>query len=129
LPVARSRAVGHNGLGSVAYAPPHRVPTKCGSRVARDIATNKGVLVFLIFGLRTKAVRMGLAAATCRVCGQAGSLLLVRESTKFSLFFIPLVTIRTKYVLQCMNPVCGARTAVDAGQARRLLAAGTGSLR
>lgn len=86
-------------------------------------------MVFLIFGLRTKAVRMGLAAATCRVCGQPGTLVLVRESTKFSLFFIPLVTIRTKYVLHCMNPVCGARTAVDAGQARQLLAAGTGSLR
>ncbi|HEX5995272.1 MAG TPA: hypothetical protein VFY84_09050 [Jiangellales bacterium] len=85
--------------------------------------------MFLIFGLRTKAVRMGPAAATCRACGQVGSLLLVRESTKLSLFFIPLVPIRTKYVLQCMNPVCGARTAVDAGQARQLLAAGTESLR
>jgi hypothetical protein len=85
--------------------------------------------VFLIFGLRTKAVRMGFVAAMCRVCGQEGSLLLVRESTKLTLFFIPLVPIRTEYVLHCMNPVCGARTAVGAGQARRLLAAGTGSLR
>jgi hypothetical protein len=32
-------------------------------------------------------------------------------------------------VLHCTNPVCGARTAVGVGQARRLLAAGTGSLR
>jgi hypothetical protein len=85
--------------------------------------------VFLIFGLRTRTMRMGLVAATCRVCRQFGSLLLVRESTKLSLFFIPLVPIRTKYVLHCMIPACGARTAVGAGQANRLLAAGTGSLR
>jgi hypothetical protein len=85
--------------------------------------------VFLIFGLRTKAVRVGSVTATCQVCGQVGSLLLVRESTKLSLFFIPLVSIRTKYVLHCMNPVCGARTAVGVGEARRLLAARTGSLR
>lgn len=85
--------------------------------------------MFLIFGLRTKAVLMGFVAGTCRVCGQVGSLSLVRESTKLSLFFIPLVPIRTKFVLHCTNPVCGARTAVGAGQARRLLAAGTGSLR
>lgn len=81
--------------------------------------------MFLIFGLRTKAVRMGAAAGTCRVCGQAGSLLVVRESTKLSLFFIPLVPIRTKYVLHCMNPVCGARVAVGSEEARRLLAPGT----
>jgi hypothetical protein len=80
------------------------------------------VAVFLIFGLRTKAEQLGMLAAACRVCGQVGSLLLVRETTKLSLFFIPLVPVRRRYVAHCTNPLCGNRTTVSRGEARRLLA-------
>jgi hypothetical protein len=84
--------------------------------------------MFLIFGFRTKAERLGLVSMACRVCRQTDNLLLVREVTKLSLFFIPLVTIRTKYAVLCTNPVCGARVELSAAEARGLLA-GVGSWR
>jgi hypothetical protein len=83
--------------------------------------------MLLIFGLRTKAHLLGLVSMACQVCGQIGSLQLVRETTKFSLFFVPLVPLRTKYVLDCPNPACGARVKMAADRAHGLLAAGVGS--
>ncbi|WP_329109701.1 zinc ribbon domain-containing protein [Micromonospora sp. NBC_01699] len=85
--------------------------------------------MFLIFGWRTKAQLLGTVLMACRVCGQPGNLLVVREVTRLSLFFIPLIPIRTKYVVRCANPYCGAGTGVSADEARRLLATGAGSTR
>lgn len=79
--------------------------------------------MFLIFGFRTRAERLGLVPGRCQVCGHSENLLLLREVTKFSLFFIPLIPVRRKYVAQCTNPMCGARFGVDADQARRLQSA------
>ena len=76
--------------------------------------------MFLIFGFRTKATALGWVPETCRVCGQSGSLLLVREVTKFSLFFIPLIPVRTKHVLRCQNAFCHAETKISGDEARRL---------
>jgi hypothetical protein len=83
--------------------------------------------VFLIFGLSTKAHPLGWVATVCQVCGHAGSLLLVRHVTRLSLFFIPLIPVRTKHVLECQNPMCRSRVPVSGGDARRLLDAGVGS--
>jgi hypothetical protein len=77
--------------------------------------------VFLIFGFRTKAYVLGWVAMACQVCRQTGSLLLVREVTKLSLFFIPLVPVRTSHIVECQNPLCRSRGKVSAGEARRLL--------
>lgn len=83
--------------------------------------------MFLIFGLGTKAHPLGWVAMVCPVCDQAGSMLLVREVTKLSLFFVPLIPVRTRHVAQCQNPMCRSRNRVSGGEARRLLAAGVGS--
>jgi hypothetical protein len=83
--------------------------------------------VFLIFGFRTKAYPLGWVATVCPVCGRAGSLLLVHEVTKLSLFFVPLIPVRTRHALECQNPVCRSRVKVSRGEARRLLDAGVGS--
>lgn len=80
--------------------------------------------MFLIFGFRTKAEAMGWVAAVCQVCGRAGTLLLVREVTKLSLFFVPLLPVRTRHVLECQNPYCRHRSRISAGEARRLRDAG-----
>jgi hypothetical protein len=85
--------------------------------------------VLLIFGFRTKASALGWVAAICHVCGQTGTLLLIREVTKLSLFFIPLIPVRTKYALECQNPACRARTRIDKQEARRLRAAGVSPVR
>ncbi|GAA0573715.1 hypothetical protein GCM10010172_67920 [Paractinoplanes ferrugineus] len=78
--------------------------------------------MLLIFGFRTKAYPLGWVAAICHACGRTGTLLLIREVTKFSLFFIPLLPVRTKYTLECQNPVCHARTRIDKREAWRLQA-------
>lgn len=83
--------------------------------------------MLLIFGLRTKAYPLGWVALVCQVCGQAGSQLLVREVTKLSLFFIPLIPVRIKHVVECQNPVCRSRAKISADEARRLIDAGVGS--
>ncbi len=83
--------------------------------------------MFLIFGFGTKAYPLGWVATVCQVCGHAGNLLLVREVTKLSLFFIPLIPVRTKHVLECQNPMCRSRVPVSGGEARRLLDARVGS--
>jgi len=80
--------------------------------------------VFLIFGMGTKVHPLGWVAMACQVCGRAGSLLLVREVTRLSLFFIPLIPLRTRYVVECQNPLCRARVKVDRREAERLLDAG-----
>lgn len=79
--------------------------------------------MFLIFGFRTKAERLGPVAMACRVCGQSGTLQLVREVTKLSIFFIPLLKVRSKNMVHCTNPMCGAGYDVSGSEARRLLTA------
>nr|WP_296073942.1 zinc-ribbon domain-containing protein [uncultured Actinoplanes sp.] len=85
--------------------------------------------MLLIFGFRTKAYPLGWVAAFCHVCGRTGNLLVIREVTKLSLFFIPLIPVRTRYVMECQNPVCRSRTRIDRREARRLLAAGVSPVR
>ncbi len=83
--------------------------------------------MFLIFGFGTKTYPLGWVSMACHVCGHAGSLLLVRDVTKFSLFFIPLIPVRTRHVVECQNPMCRARFRVSGEEARRLLDAGVRS--
>jgi hypothetical protein len=78
--------------------------------------------VFLIFGFRTKVYPMGWAPTACHVCGGSGSVALFREVTKLSLFFVPLIPIRTKYVAECSNPMCRSRHTVSKREARSLAA-------
>jgi hypothetical protein len=80
--------------------------------------------VLFIFGFRTKAHVLGWVGGFCHVCGRTGNLLLVREVMKLSLFFIPLIPVRTKYAVECQNPGCRAYTRIDKREAERLLAAG-----
>lgn len=80
--------------------------------------------MFLIFGFSTKAHQLGPVSRACRVCGQVGTLVLAREVTKLSVFFIPLLPVRTKHAVYCANPACGAREKVSADEARRLLGGG-----
>ncbi|SCG43248.1 zinc-ribbon domain-containing protein [Micromonospora halophytica] len=74
--------------------------------------------MFFIFGLRTSVSRSGVATAVCRNCGNQAAQVVTRRSTKFSLFFVPLIPVRTRYVQQCT--FCGAEYAISKDEARRL---------
>lgn len=74
--------------------------------------------MFFIFGLRTSVKRSGVVSSVCRNCGNLAAQVITRRSTKFSLFFIPLIPIRTRYVQQCS--FCGVEYAISKDEARRL---------
>ncbi|WP_426502125.1 zinc-ribbon domain-containing protein [Dactylosporangium sp. McL0621] len=76
--------------------------------------------MLLIFGLKTKREFLRWVAFVCRVCGQPGRAALVREVTKFSLFFVPLFPVRVRHVAECPNPACRARTKLSGEEAQRL---------
>lgn len=75
--------------------------------------------MFLLFGLRTRDRLISTQSGTCQFCGFTAMQALVKRSTKFTLFFVPLFPVRaSRYYLDCGN--CGTRRAVDRGVAGRL---------
>ena len=78
--------------------------------------------MFLLFGFRTKVHPLGWVAMVCQVCGQHGSGLLMKEVTKFTLFFVPLFPVRSKHVLECGN--CRSAVKVSSAEAHQMLSAG-----
>ncbi|MBM2615020.1 zinc-ribbon domain-containing protein [Actinoplanes sp. LDG1-06] len=74
--------------------------------------------MFLIFGLRSKDTIVGSRLGVCEVCGATAAQTMVRRTTKFSLFFVPLFPVRAaRYFVTCTN--CGR----SRGAAREELAA------
>jgi hypothetical protein len=56
----------------------------------------------------------------CAYCGATAAQVLIKRTTKFSLFFVPLFPVRRpQYYLQCTN--CGRATAVDDREVDRLM--------
>ncbi|GIE75263.1 hypothetical protein Aph02nite_12130 [Actinoplanes philippinensis] len=50
--------------------------------------------MFLLFGLRSKDHPMGARVMTCEVCGWKAPQHLLRRTTRFTLFFIPLFPVK-----------------------------------
>ncbi|MFC3737395.1 zinc-ribbon domain-containing protein [Paractinoplanes deccanensis] len=62
--------------------------------------------MFLIFGIRSKDKLLGSRLGRCEVCGATAAQTLVRRTTKFSLFFVPLFPVRpARSFVVCTN--CG----------------------
>jgi hypothetical protein len=59
--------------------------------------------LFLLFGLRSKDHSMGARVANCEICGWQAPQHLLRRTTKFTLFFIPLFPVKAAAYYQ----VCG----------------------
>ncbi|GGL89705.1 MULTISPECIES: zinc-ribbon domain-containing protein [Micromonospora] len=76
--------------------------------------------MFFIFGLRTKVHRSGVVTAVCRYCGKQAAQVVTRHSTRFTLFFVPLIPIRTRFVRQCT--FCGAEDVISRDEASRATA-------
>lgn len=77
--------------------------------------------MFLLFGLRTRDRLVATQSGTCEYCGVTAMQSLVKRSTKFTLFFVPLFPVRAgRYYLDCTN--CGTRRPVDRSAVGRLVA-------
>jgi len=68
--------------------------------------------VFLLFGLRTRDKAVSSRPMVCEVCGVNAAQTLVKRSTKFTLFFVPLFPVKpSTYFMACGN--CGTVRRVD----------------
>ena len=75
--------------------------------------------VFFIFGLKSSDRRLAAPVLLCAYCGAQAAQVLIRRTTKFSLFFIPLFPVRpARHYMQCTN--CATATAVDPRDVDRL---------
>jgi len=75
--------------------------------------------VFLIFGFKSSDRRIAAPVLLHAYCGATVAQILVKRTTKFSVFFIPLFPVRpARYFLQCTN--CGVTESVDARDVQQL---------
>ena len=74
--------------------------------------------MLVIFGLSRKEWPMGLVRLGCPVCGHAGPQSLVRRRTRFTLFFVPVLPLRSRLETRC--PMCGTTRTITRDEARRL---------
>jgi len=69
--------------------------------------------VFFFFGLRSKDSRVGAHVMPCEICGVTAAQTLIKRTTKFSLFFVPLFPVKpAKHYVQCAH--CGSVRSADA---------------
>jgi transcription elongation factor Elf1 len=74
--------------------------------------------MFLLFGLKTVLKELPGRLATCQYCGQFVHHRLQERATKFTLFFIPVLTTSRSYQISCSN--CGQTSAIKARQRNAL---------
>jgi hypothetical protein len=76
--------------------------------------------MFLLFGFKTVFRILGSRPGTCQYCHRYAQHRVEERATKFTVFFIPLLTIRRSYSLGCGN--CGRTTALSREQKSAILA-------
>lgn len=81
--------------------------------------------MFLIFGVKHLKRRLVTTFALCGRCGTPAAQVLTRLGTWFSLFFVPVIPLGTKYVLTCT--FCGESTKLEKLQATQMVAAAQGA--
>ncbi|MER7722153.1 zinc-ribbon domain-containing protein [Streptomyces flaveolus] len=78
----------------------------------------------IIFGTKGYLYQLAILTLVCRSCNTPSAHTLRKRVVKFTLFFIPLFPVSTKYALQCT--FCGAEQQVTREQAEQLLAQASG---
>ncbi|ONI86599.1 zinc-ribbon domain-containing protein [Saccharothrix sp. ALI-22-I] len=73
----------------------------------------------VIFGLRTKVFVLAMMTLLCPRCGNSAAHPVHKSVTKFTLFFIPLFPVKTRYTTQCT--FCGVTSRLSKDQATQLI--------
>ena len=76
----------------------------------------------IIFGTKGYLYQLAILSLLCGHCANPSAHTLRKRVTKFTLFFVPLIPLSTKYQTQCT--FCGAEHKVSAEQAEQLQAQG-----
>src|SRR5579863_10254162 len=74
--------------------------------------------MIIIFGVRRMRKRLGAVLLMCRQCQRPCAHPIVQIKTWFSLFFIPIIPMGTKFFTVCT--FCSATTPIDRAQAEQL---------
>ncbi|MFD8154316.1 zinc-ribbon domain-containing protein [Streptomyces sp. NPDC001046] len=74
----------------------------------------------IIFGTKGYLYQLAILTLVCGRCGNPAAHTLRKRVTKFTLFFVPLFPISTKYQTQCT--FCGAEQKLTKEQAEQLQA-------
>lgn len=74
--------------------------------------------MLLLFGFKTVHKSMPGRTASCRNCGAFSHHLLEEQATKFTLFFLPVLTVSRKFRITCTN--CGYVSSISGRQKRVL---------
>jgi hypothetical protein len=77
--------------------------------------------MFLIFGIKRLNRRLATMLAICGQCTTPAAQVIVKRSTWFSLFFIPIIPLGSKYTSTCT--LCGVSVKLDKAQALQMVAA------
>jgi predicted nucleic acid-binding protein len=77
--------------------------------------------MLIIFGIRRKAYRLATVFAVCSLCHTPAAQAVARVRTFFSLFFIPLIPLTSRYRMTCT--MCGQSVSITAADASQLVAA------
>jgi hypothetical protein len=77
--------------------------------------------MFLVFGIKRMKKRLATMLALCGQCGSPAAQVVIRVSTWFSLFFIPVIPLGSKYSSTCT--LCGKSVKLDKEQAMQMVAA------
>jgi predicted nucleic acid-binding Zn ribbon protein len=81
----------------------------------------------LIFGLSAKQVLMATLFYVCEVCGNQAAHQLVKRTNRFTLFFIPLFPVSSRYIDTCT--ACARSLEIPRQQAETAAAQGSPELR
>ncbi|MFH8468567.1 zinc-ribbon domain-containing protein [Streptomyces sp. NPDC017991] len=76
----------------------------------------------IIFGTKGYLYQLAILTLVCGQCGNPAAHTLSKRVTKFTLFFVPLFPVSTKYATQCT--FCGAQHKIGKEQAEQLQAQG-----
>lgn len=71
--------------------------------------------MLLIFGTRSVEDVLRVVVFACRFCGARDEQRVLRSRNKISLFFVPLFTVSTRYLLECSN--CGTVSPIEKDEA------------
>lgn len=74
----------------------------------------------IIFGIRRKAYRLATVFAVCRLCGTPAAQGVTRLRTFFTLFFLPVLPLSSKYLTTCT--MCGQSARITTEDAEQLVA-------
>ncbi|PVZ10096.1 zinc-ribbon domain-containing protein [Actinomycetospora cinnamomea] len=74
--------------------------------------------MLFVFGTRRTVTQLAMVVLTCANCHRSAANAVLKLVTRFTLFFIPLFPIRTRYATRCT--ACGFSATVGKGRVERL---------